>query len=103
MIIPKAETKVKAPPPLLQDEKEREEERKRVGMQFLTNSNQATKAQREAKVKAPPQVLQNQQRQEPTQLNLPLPSKQDKFLRDLEEANRIKKPNEESRKIAQEP
>ena len=72
-------------------------------MQFLTNLNQATKAQREANVKAPPQVLQNQQRQEPTQLTLPLPSKQDKFLRDLEEANRIKKPNEESRKIVQEP
>ena len=99
----KVEAKAKAPPPSLQDEDEKEAERKRIHMQFLTNLNQATKAQRDAKVKAPQQALQNQQRPEKPKYNMPLPSKQDKFMRELEEANRIRKPGEEPRKAVQEP
>jgi hypothetical protein len=47
---PRAEPKAKAPPPSLQDNEEREAERKRLSLQFLTNLNRASKAQREARV-----------------------------------------------------
>jgi hypothetical protein len=53
------------------------------------------KAAQEAKFKAPPPVLQNQKAQEPPNLGLPLPAKQLKYLSELEEANRIKRPIEE--------
>ena len=77
------EPKATAPPPSLQDDEEREAERKRISLQFLTNLNQATKAQREARVrvKAPPPALQGQQRPEPPKYELPLPSKKDRFTK----------------------
>ena len=96
MTLPKA----KAPPPPLD-----EDEQRRLIRNLATNIGNAAKAERaqkaaqEAKFKAPPPVLQNQREQGPQNLGLPLPSKQDRFLRELEEANRIKRPSEEPQRV----
>ena len=83
------------------EEDEREAEAKRNHFKLLENLNQATKAEREAKrqqhqAKAPPLSLQ---RPEQT-FTLPLPNKQERFIREIEEANKIRKPNEEQRTTA---
>ena len=79
MTLQKAETKAKAPPPTLD-----EDESRRLTWKLADNIGNAAKAERamkaaqEAKFKAPPPALQDQKAQEPPNLGLPLPAKQDK-------------------------
>jgi hypothetical protein len=92
----------KAPPPTLN-----EEERRELTWKFAESvgnaakAERAQKAQQEAKFKAAPPALQQQKAQGPPNLGLRIPSKQEKFLKELEEANRIRKPGEEPPKVAQ--
>jgi hypothetical protein len=94
------EPKAKAPSPTLG-----EDESRRMRLKVADNIGQAAKAERaakaarEAQFKAPPQVLLNQKEQGPPNLGLTLPSKQEKYLREIEEANRIKRPTEEPQKV----
>jgi len=92
--------KGKAPPPPLSDEESRNLTWKFAeSVGNAAKAERAQKAQQEAKFKAAPPALQQQKAQGPPNLGLRIPSKQDRFLRELEEASRIRRPSEEPQRV----
>jgi hypothetical protein len=110
--------KVKAPPPTLDENEDKpkgkapppslnEEESRNLTWKFADSVGNAAKAERaqkaehETKFKAAPPALQQQKAQGPPNLGLRIPSKQEKLLRELEEANRIRRPGKNHQRLYQ--